>query len=115
MKKRSPTPAGGTSKRDRDTERLRALLKVRERQVRVAVRTLKEIVSFRSVTVSVFATEVETVQRRALVGLCEMDEAEKGHPGRVLRTALVDNKALQRVLSRLTPILPRVRLEDEDV
>lgn len=107
MKKRTPP------QHNKDLERVRAVLKVREKQFRQAVATLKAIVAFKSAHQSMFVTEVETLQRLALAGLCELSETQSGRKGRVrlIRQRVID----VRPRRGLAMPLQRIRLEDEDV
>lgn len=63
----------------REFSRLRARLKIREKQVQLAADALKEILSFESASQSVFASEVQELQRAAFHGLSRMEEMQHGH------------------------------------
>lgn len=69
-----PTP------RQRELSKLKKLLSVRERQLHLAVATLKGIVEFQSATHSVFVSEVRCLQLSALAGLRAMENLQRKKP-----------------------------------
>jgi len=89
----------GHPKKERERTRLSGRLSIRERQVHLAARGFKEVLRFKSAHQSVFATEVQQLQRVALKALVEMAEVETGKPGRAQMVLskgqrLIDRKAV---------------------
>lgn len=113
-------PLRGAPRRNAELDRLRKLLSVREKQFQVACQGLKNIVQFESAHLSVFETEVHTLQARALNTLVEMENAQRDTKRRLVTPAL--RRKVPKVLQEV-PWQPlygpapaqRVRLEDEDV
>lgn len=108
--------------RDKELERIRAVLSVREKQFQCACRVLKHLVEFRSAHLSVFESEVHELQQLALGALCEMENLQGGR--KLAPRQLSDRAKLIYAKTHLSTLygkwghiapMPRAgRLEDED-
>lgn len=64
----------------REMTKLKQILSVRERQLKIAIRSLKEITDFRPACLSVFEMEVNVLQYRALLGLVQIENLQRRKP-----------------------------------